>query len=161
LKKGALLRVGKKYVVRVPGKKAAEPAPAPTEPPAPPASGGTMHTVVKGDTPAAIAAKYGVSLDDLLKWNKLTTKSRLQVGQQLVVQAPGKIAAPASQTSDAAPTGAREISHTIVKGDNPSAIARKYGVSLDDFLKWNHLDKNAKFQIGEKYKVYVGPKKAQ
>jgi LysM repeat protein len=161
LKKGALLRVGKKYVVRVPGKKAAEPAPAPTEPAAPPASGGTMHTVVKGDTPAAIAAKYGVSLDDLLKWNRLTTKSRLQVGQQLVVQAPGKTAAPASQASDAAPTGAREITHTIVKGDNPSAIARKYGVSLDDFLKWNHLDKNAKFQIGEKYKVYVAPKKAQ
>ncbi len=43
------------------------------------------HVVRSGDSPFAIAQRYGVSLDALRKANKLTPTSVLQPGQKLVV----------------------------------------------------------------------------
>jgi membrane-bound lytic murein transglycosylase D len=45
---------------------------------------GTRHTVTGGDTLFKIAQKYGCSMDDLKKWNSLTSDV-LQKGQQLTV----------------------------------------------------------------------------
>jgi LysM repeat protein len=50
------------------------------------AAGDIVYSVKKGDNPYLIAQKYGVSLDDLLKWNKLTKKSRLSIGQKLIIK---------------------------------------------------------------------------
>jgi membrane-bound lytic murein transglycosylase D len=43
------------------------------------------HTVKKGDTLFAIAARYGVSYQKLAQWNGLSLKSILMPGQELVV----------------------------------------------------------------------------
>ena len=45
-----------------------------------------IHKVKSGDNPYTIAKKYGVSLDDLLKWNNLKKKSILRIGQELIVK---------------------------------------------------------------------------
>ncbi len=45
------------------------------------------YKVRKGDTLSAIGKKYGVSVNQLLKWNKLASANRLRVGQQLKVSA--------------------------------------------------------------------------
>jgi len=84
-----------------------EPAPAEKEPAeekpeqkqeaAVPPDGEVIHVVASGDNPYTISKKYGVSLDDLLKWNKLTKKSRLNIGDKLVVK--GAKAAPAPKAS--------------------------------------------------------------
>ncbi len=217
-----------------------EPQAEPEPQPAPEASEGGVHTIAKGDTLAAVAKKYGVTLDDLLKWNKLTAKSRLNIGQEIRVSgdastsavvepeaqpapeardeqpasAPGgtrkvshvvergetthsiakkygvsesdfrkwnsiragaqlargkayvvyvpqraagseKKKAEAEAPSGNAPAGQKQITHTVRRGDNPYVVSKKYGVKLEDFLKWNKLNKNAKFQVGEKYVVYV------
>jgi LysM repeat protein len=49
--------------------------------------------------------------------------------------------------------------HKVAKGDNPSVIAKKYGVKTEDFLKWNKLTSRARFQIGEEYVVYAPSKR--
>ena len=50
-------------------------------------SGGYIyHTVVKGDSLSKIAKKYGVSLESLLKLNKLTEKSAIKKGQKLKIK---------------------------------------------------------------------------
>jgi LysM repeat protein len=41
------------------------------------------YTVRSGDTLYAIAIKFAVELDDLLRWNKLSAKSVLQPGKKL------------------------------------------------------------------------------
>ena len=46
------------------------------------------YKVKKGDTLGAIGRKYGVSVSQLLKWNKLASANRLRIGQQLKVSAP-------------------------------------------------------------------------
>lgn len=45
---------------------------------------------------------------------------------------------------------AQRTTHTVVKGDNPSSIARKYGMTLDELLKLNPSAKNGVLNIGDK-----------
>lgn len=45
----------------------------------------STYTVRSGDTLYAIAIKYAVEIDDLLRWNKLHTKSVLQPGRKIRV----------------------------------------------------------------------------
>ncbi|MCX5771680.1 MAG: LysM peptidoglycan-binding domain-containing protein, partial [Candidatus Hydrogenedentes bacterium] len=44
------------------------------------------HIVKPGESPAKIAAQYGVSVDDFLAWNKLSKASTIRIGQRLVVK---------------------------------------------------------------------------
>ena len=44
-----------------------------------------FHTVQHGDTLTAIAQRYRVSIDDLIKWNQLRDPDRIDVGQKLAV----------------------------------------------------------------------------
>lgn len=46
------------------------------------------YKVKSGDTLGAIGKKYGVSVNQLLKWNKLASTNKLRIGQQLKVSAP-------------------------------------------------------------------------
>ncbi len=51
--------------------------------------------------------------------------------------------------------GYKEITHTVVSGDNPFNIARKHNVSLDDLLEWNNMQRNVILRIGQKLVVRV------
>jgi membrane-bound lytic murein transglycosylase D len=103
--------------------------------------------VAPGESPYVIANKYGVDLADFMRWNKLTRRSVLRVGQELIVQSAG-------EGGGVAEGGRKKITHTVRRGDNPSVIANKYNVELDDFLKWNDLSKRSVLHIGETYVVY-------
>ena len=141
------------------------------------------HTVARGENPSSIAGKYKVELDDLLGWNNLTRRSRLQVGDKLVVYPgghapaePPAATAPAKSESDTeakvqpqeskeepappeqAPKG-KKVVHTVRRGDNPSIIANKYGVPLEEFMRWNNLTKRTTLHIGQELVVYVPEKK--
>lgn len=50
---------------------------------------GLTYVVLKGDTMAALAQKYKVSVDKIAEQNKLTTAQELLIGQQLII--PGAI----------------------------------------------------------------------
>lgn len=86
-------------------------------PPAP------VYTVRKGDTPIAIAQRFGVDVDRLLEANRVSDPRSLQIGQKLVIPrsqpvetppAPAAEAAPASESvpapppAEAAPAGSPE-----------------------------------------------------
>ena len=101
------------------------------------------HTVVRGDTASGIASKYGVKTNDLLAWNNLSKRSTLKVGQKLTVKAPRVQVA-----------SNNKVTHTVAKGNNPTSIARRYGVKVNDLYKWNSWSKNHVLQIGDKVVVY-------
>jgi hypothetical protein len=44
-----------------------------------------VYTVKKGDTTWDIAAKYNVQVNDLMRWNSLTPRSRIFPGDQLTI----------------------------------------------------------------------------
>ncbi len=52
---------------------------------------------------------------------------------------------------------AQKKMHTVAKGDNAYNIARKYGISLDEFYKLNPAAKSGNLKIGDKVTVKNGP----
>lgn len=110
------------------------------------------HKVRSGESPWEIARNYKISLDDFLAWNNLTRRSRLRIGQQVEVSAPG--ASTPKFAPAAVPENAEKVYHTVAKGDTASTIAAKYGVNTSAFLSWNGLTSRSVLPVGKKYVVY-------
>ncbi len=115
------------------------------------------HIVKKKETVGSIAKKYAVSADELTRLNHLKPKSKLKVGQELLVPAkPGDGAA--SNASDApteattSPAAGPARLHTVRAGDTLSRIAAKYDVSVAELRTLNDLDGD-KILSGHKLKV--------
>ncbi len=49
---------------------------------------GTVHELAAGESLWSIAQRYGVSVDDIKRWNNIKDTSRLPIGLRLTVQAP-------------------------------------------------------------------------
>ena len=48
---------------------------------------------------------------------------------------------------------AQKTTHTVTKGDNPSSIARKYGMTLEELLKMNPAARDGRLNVGDKLTV--------
>jgi LysM repeat protein len=151
---------------------AQEPVPASVPQTAP--AGVQTYTVKGGDTLTRIAATLGVPIPDLEKANALAGNSVLQVGQVLKVPAatapqsataaentapstasPSPGAAPASTVSSTTPTpeAGATTGYTVVKGDNPWKIAKKFKISQDELMKANGITDPKKIQIGQVLRI--------
>ncbi len=134
--------------------------------------GRIVHEVVSGDTPGGIANRYGVSLADFRRWNNLSTNAVIRIGEEYVIlleeeeaEEEVEVEEVAEEAEDAPetdttlepgqPAGTRKVIHVVASGDNPSVIANRYNVTLDDFLEWNDLSRNVVMQVGQEFTVYV------
>jgi membrane-bound lytic murein transglycosylase D len=100
------------------------------------------HTVARGDTLSGIAARYGVSVSDLKRWNNLNSSNHIEVGQRLTLTG----ADPATNTAS---------TYTVQRGDTLTAIAARYGVSVEDMKRWNNLSNSSHIVVGQRLKVYT------
>ena len=105
-------------------------APGTTPPPPPPASGQTYY-VVRGDTLRIIAAKFGTTVDAILRLNlQITNANVIYVGQAISI--------PAGPTT-----------YVVQRGDTLRIIANKFGTTVDALLRLNPKITNANI-------IYVG-----
>lgn len=74
------------------------------------------YTVAAGDTLWGISKTYGVTIDNLKKWNALTTDT-LKIGQTLKLN----------------------IVHTVASGDTLWGLSRLYGITVDSIMTKNNL----------------------
>ncbi|MBI2421457.1 MAG: LysM peptidoglycan-binding domain-containing protein [Candidatus Hydrogenedentes bacterium] len=152
----------------------AVPDPEP-EPAAEPEPEKITHEVKSGESIGKIAAKYGVSQADFMKWNKLTAKTTIRPGDKFTVlqeenvklakntpaekKLPEKAPAAKKQTDKAekAPAEAKEstLTHTVLRGQNPTTIAQRYGVKIADLFKWNGWPNKHVLQVGDKVIIYA------
>lgn len=109
-------------------------APAPVVP-APPVT----YTVKKGDSLAAIAARFDTTVDALAAANGITNISMIFVGATLRLSGPGFVAAPA-------PTSA---THTVKAGERLTSIASTYGISITTIAQANSLANPNIIRIGQ------------
>ncbi len=120
-----------------------------------PISGARIYKVKTGDTPAKVAAQFGVKIAELSELNGAKTVASMHPGQSLNI--PKGKPTPTAKTEEtpkvAASAKSTPKSYVVVKGDNPVLIARKLGVSQDELLKMNHIDDPKKLQIGQTLKV--------
>jgi membrane-bound lytic murein transglycosylase D len=128
------------------------------------------HVVKRKETLAGIAKKYGVESEEIARLNHLGKKSKLKVGQELVVPArPGSAslasvapaeptevtAAPKSEkatTEKAASTKTVARTHTVRSGDTLSSIAARYKLSVSELKELNGL-RSDRILAGQSLKV--------
>ncbi len=106
---------------------------------------------------------------------KLVAQAASEVADQAnqvagsVQQLPGSIAAAATAAtsgvatalgSNAPAASADMTEYTVVKGDNPYKIAKKFKITSDELMKANGITDPKKIQIGQKLKVPVSHKKS-
>ncbi|MCC9206441.1 lytic transglycosylase domain-containing protein [Arthrobacter sp. zg-Y769] len=120
------------------------PATLPAESAAP-----ATHRIVSGDTVSSIAARYGLSVTELLRVNNLQPSSLIFAGDDLRL---GGASAPAGAAAAAAP-GAGAGTYTVVSGDTLSAIAAKHGVSLSSILAANGLTLTSVIYPGQSVRI--------
>jgi membrane-bound lytic murein transglycosylase D len=124
------------------------------------------HKVKKGDNLGEISEKYGVTVAEIKKWNKLKSNN-IPLGKSLkiitnervvtTVKKEVKYDAIASndklrkeQKSDISEK--QDSFYVVQQGDNLSTIAKKYNVSIDDLKQWNDLSDNT-IQLESKLKI--------
>lgn len=129
----------------------AAPAPAPTT--AAPASSLT-YTIASGDTLAAIADRFNVSVDDIVAANSIDNPDVISIGQQLTIPtgggATGGSAGNGSDSSTAGATGSTSgNTYTVASGDTLAAIANRFNVDLDDLIAVNNIENQDVISIGQ------------
>ena len=115
-----------------------------------------IHKVDKGESLWQIAKTYQVSINQLVKWNKIDRSKPLAVGKSLLIwQDKQPKQADLSQVTDIGINIDRKLTYRVKKGDNLSKIAKKFKVSVAQLKAWNRLDINKPLKIGEKLIVIV------
>jgi membrane-bound lytic murein transglycosylase D len=98
------------------------------------------HTVQAGQTLFGLAKLYNLPADSLVKWNKIGSGG-LSVGQVIALERPKSV-----KTTNNNNNGKE---HIVKSGETLYKIAKEYGVSVADILKWNNK-KEATLSVGEK-----------
>lgn len=115
-----------------------------------------IHKVAAGETASTIAAKYQVKMEDLFRWNNLNAKSIIRVGQELIVQNPGQSGEPRDTSGDVKISQSKKtkVIHKVAPGQNPSTIAKHYGVRVQDLYKWNNWSNDPVLRVGDEIAIY-------
>jgi membrane-bound lytic murein transglycosylase D len=139
--------------------------------------GRTAIVVEKGETLASIAERYGVSTQDLMRWNRLKS-ARVTRGMRLKLRTPEAFAADSARNDSIqiaelkapkpraskshgeaasphrrSPERAR-VTHTVRNGETLSGIARQHGVSITALRKANDLG-TTRIRTGQRLRLPV------
>jgi LysM repeat protein len=125
-------------------------------------SSGTVHIIQPGETLGGIAAKYGVSYQQLARYNGISNPNLVRVGQRLRIP-PAPLTHPPAQSSQSttpssqavipvatpvpeqqAPASTQpicrgELSYSVRSGDSLHRIAASYGVTIGALKTRNNL----------------------
>lgn len=125
------------------------------------------YRVRAGDSLYTIAQRHDLEVDDLREFNSLRG-NHLAIGQTLrltghsaplLKSAPTPTVAsstptkPAMQAAKADSVPANMRTYTIRAGDTLFSIAQRFGIALDDLLRWNNLTAQSVIQPGRQVRV--------
>ncbi|MGP9687593.1 LysM peptidoglycan-binding domain-containing protein [Psychrobacter sp. AOP22-C1-C5] len=122
------------------------------------------YKVKSGDTLTGVAKRYNIGVSDLATANNLKTNSNLILGRTITIPASGSAVTPASapssnqsSSSSSASNSGKKLGNTenykVKSGDGLIALARQFGVSVEDLAATNNLATNAQLQRGQTIKV--------
>ncbi|WP_296245625.1 MULTISPECIES: LysM peptidoglycan-binding domain-containing protein [unclassified Psychrobacter] len=136
------------------------------------------YKVKSGDTLTGVAQRYNIGLSDLAAANNLKTNSNLILGRTITIPANGTVSAASTTNSTAtgntsskssttstetastastASSSGKKLGNTesykVKAGDGLIALARQFGISVEDLAATNDLATNAQLQRGQTIKV--------
>ncbi len=110
-------------------------------PPPSPGTGITTYIVKRGDTLAAIAWRYGVTVNAIVAANGLRNPNLIYAGQRLLIPT----------TAPPQPTQPRV--HIVQRGETLSAIAWRYGATVWDIVAANGLRNPNLIYVGQRLTI--------
>lgn len=143
--RGSTIHIGQ--TLKVPGPAPAVPKPAATASaglPArsEPAPSANHYRIRSGDTLSVIAGRFGVSVAELRRWNRLRS-SRITAGKYLIVRPPSGTTVASTSASTRSPASAARAGSTthylVRRGDNLDSIAKRHGTTVRALLAANNL----------------------
>ena len=118
-----------------------------------------VYTVKKGDSLGKIASRNHTTIAKIKQWNHLT-RDTIVPGQKLRIytgKGPSATSVASGTSSSKAPATTSKggyVMYTVRKGDTLYSIANKFsGVSLNDIMRLNGLNRNSKIYAGQKLKI--------
>lgn len=117
-------------------------------------------TLAAGDTLWSLSQKYGVSVNEIKRWNSIRNHRSVQAGATLTIYVPKDKLASANANSpstgaavaEPAPTSSikgPKVTYRVKKGDTVWDIARQHNVDPQDLLKDNNLSRRSKIKPGD------------
>jgi len=120
--------------------------------------GWKQHPVERGETLAAIAARYGTHVAALEAANRLP-RSELLAGSTLLVPAPARpLGEYPLRHGDPPPEGTRMV-HVVRPGESLWRIARRYWITVRELTAWNNLDGREVLQPGQRLVLWTDKEK--
>lgn len=109
------------------------------------------YTVKQGDTLWDISRAHQVTVNQLARWNGMTARDTLRLGQTLVIEQAVSVAS----STPVAQGVTRTINYRVRRGDSLSRIAQRYSLQVADILKWNELSLDQHLQPGQQLRLLV------
>lgn len=119
------------------------------------------YRVKRNDNLSTIAQKYDVAVEDLKKWNNIKG-NKVAYGKNLKINATDveqktTAVAKANTIKDTIKTSIASF-YVVQKGDNLSAIAKKFNTTVADIQEWNKLS-STNVSLGASLQVVKNPTK--
>lgn len=116
-------------------------------------SGIVYHKIRRGETLGLIAAKYGVSVNQLRDWNNISG-NKIMSGKNLRIYPDGTTNNFAvNETKNTVTTKNNIYKYKVKRGDNLSEISEKFGVTVPQLKKWNNISGD-NIAAGKTLKIY-------
>ena len=121
-----------------------------------------VYVVESGDSLWKLSKRHGVSLDELAMANDLTRNSLLQIGQKLTIPVNTEsnadspvVVKPAAEISPAPAAEQETVIHVVQRGETPSGIAQKYGISVARLMDDNQIIDPRRMYAGGELKIQL------
>jgi murein DD-endopeptidase MepM/ murein hydrolase activator NlpD len=99
--------------------------------------GVTLHVVQRGENLYRIAVQYGLTIDDLARFNNLVNPNNLKVGERLLI--------PLEPVPEIQPP----TEHTVQPGETLKTIGDFYGVELESLVQLNGITNPNMLYVGQ------------
>jgi membrane-bound lytic murein transglycosylase D len=114
-----------------------------------------IYKVVSGDSLWKISNDFSVTINELVRWNKIAPKAPLQIGKELVILIDDKEKTELAKITNTGIDINRKIVYTVKSGDNLSLIAQRYKVKVSQIRYWNDLNEKDILQPGDKLTITI------
>jgi len=109
------------------------------------------HQIQSGETIIAISELYGVSVEDIKRWNNLSS-SKIVAGKSLIIYSNGNGNNHKVSNTTISKNTVNNATHKVKKGETLGGIAEKYRVSVSSIQQLNNISGN-KIIAGQELKI--------
>lgn len=102
------------------------------------------YVVKKGDTLSKIAYMYGTTVNEIARINKIKNVNLIYPGQVFEIVS----------NSNNSINPSNKIAYKVKKGDCLWNIARRYGVSVNNLVRWNNIKNRNLIYVGQIINIY-------